>query len=177
MSLSTNYYQEFMPFVWQNGGRILDENGYPAVTEPEFVEALEFYAKLFNDGITPVDRGGTDLFQEFASGTTPKYFSGPWMINLPFEQVPEITGKWTVALCPAKKTRTTIVGGSNFVLFRDSKNKEAAWRIIEFMSDHRTQLEWFKVSGSLPAVKKPWEDEELIGNPMKAVLREQLDDT
>lgn len=146
-------------------------------TGPEFVEALEFYAKLFHDGITPVDSGGTDLFQEFARGTTPMYFSGPWMINLTYEQVPEITGKWTVALCPAKKTRTTFVGGCNFVIFRDSKNKEAAWRFIEFMNDHRTQLEWFKVSGSLPAVKKSWEDEELIGNPMMAVLREQLDDT
>lgn len=177
MALSTNNYQEFMPFVWQNGGRILDENGYPAVTEPEFVEALEFYAKLFHDGIAPVDSGGTDLFQEFARGTTPMYFSGPWMINLTYEQVPEITGKWTVALCPAKKTRTTFVGGCNFVIFRDSKNKEAAWRFIEFMSDHQTQLDWFKVSGSLPAVKKSWEDEELIGNLMMAVLREQLDDT
>jgi multiple sugar transport system substrate-binding protein len=43
------------------------------------------------------------------------YFSGPWMINLTREQVPEIDGKWSVALCPKKKTRTSFVGGCNLV--------------------------------------------------------------
>ena len=176
MALSPNNYQEFMPFVWQNGGRILDEKGRPAVTEPAFVEALDFYAKLFHDNIAPIDSGGTDLFQEFARGTMPMYFSGPWMINLTREQVPEIDGKWSVALCPKKKTRTSFVGGCNLVIFRDSRNKDAAWRFVEFMSDYRTQLEWFRVSGCLPAVRKSWDAKDLAGNPMMAVFREQLDD-
>ncbi len=83
----------------------------------------------------------------------PMYFSGPWMINLTREQTPEIDGKWSVALCPKKKTRTSFVGGCNLVVFKDSRNKDAAWRFVEFMSDPRTQLEWFRVSGCLPAVK------------------------
>ncbi|MGI6132490.1 MAG: sugar ABC transporter substrate-binding protein [Bacillota bacterium] len=176
MALSTNNYQEFMPFVWQNGGRILDEKGRPAVTEPEFIEALDFYAKLFHDKLAPIDSGGTDLFQEFAKGTMPMYFSGPWMINLTNEQVPEIAGKWSVAVCPKKKTRTSFVGGCNLVVFRDSRNKDAAWRFIEFMSDAGNQLEWFGVSGCLPAAKVSWDAAELAGNPMMAVFREQLDD-
>lgn len=176
MALSTNNYQEFMPFVWQNGGRILDEKGRPAVTEPEFVEALDFYAKLFHDKLAPIDSGGTDLFQEFAKGTMPMYFSGPWMINLTNEQVPEIAGKWSVAVCPKKKTRTSFVGGCNLVVFRESRNKDAAWRFVEFMSEAGVQLEWFGVSGCLPAVRKAWDAKELSGNPMMAVFREQLDD-
>lgn len=176
MALSTNNYQEFMPFVWQNGGRILNENGRPAVTEPEFVEAIDFYSKLFHDNIAPIDSGGTDLFQEFAKGTMPMYFSGAWMINLTREQTPEIEGKWSVALCPKKETRTSFVGGCNFVIFRDSKKKDAAWRFIEFMSDYNNQVEWFKISGCLPAVKKAWDAEELAGNPLMVVFRQQLDD-
>ena len=176
MALSTNNYQEFMPFVWQNGGKILDEIGRPAVTEPQFVEALDFYAKLFHDKLAPIDSGGTDLFQEFAKGTMPMYFSGPWMINMTNEQVPEIAGKWSVAVCPAKKTRTSFVGGCNLVVFRDSKNKDAAWRFVEFMSDAGNQLAWFGVSGCLPAAKAAWDAPELAGNPMMAVFREQLDD-
>lgn len=176
MALSTNNYQEFMPFVWQNGGRILDEKGRPAVTEPEFVEALEFYAKLFHDDVAPIDSGGTDLIQEFARGTMPMYFSGAWMITMTHDQAPEIDGKWSVALCPARESRTSFVGGCNFVIFRDSKRKDAAWRFIEFMSDHETQLEWARISGCLPAVKRAWDAEDLAGDAMMAVFRDQLDD-
>jgi multiple sugar transport system substrate-binding protein len=90
--------------------------------------------------------------------------------------VPEIDGKWSVALCPLKRSRTSFVGGCNFVIFRGSKNKEAAWRFVEFMSDPNTQLEWFRISGCLPSVKQSWDADDLAGNAMMAVFRGQLDD-
>lgn len=176
LALSTNNYQEFMPFVWQNGGRVLDEKGRAAVTEPAFVEALRFYAELFLAKLAPLDPQGTDLFQEFAAGRMPMYFSGPWMITLTHEQVPEIDGKWAIAVMPKKKTRTSFVGGCNLVIFRDSKNKDAAWKFVEFMSDARNQLEWFKISGCLPANKIAWQDRKLQDDPFMKVFEEQLSD-
>lgn len=176
MALSTNNYQEFLPFVWQNGGRILDEKGRPAVTEPEFVEALKFYADLFHKKLAPLDAQGADLFQEFAAGRMPMYFSGPWMINLTHEQVPQIDGKWSIALMPKKKTRTSFIGGSNLVIFQDSKKKDAAWKFVEFMSQAKNQLEWFKISGSLPANRMAWKDPYFESQPMMKVLAEQLED-
>ncbi|AZR73763.1 hypothetical protein BBF96_10425 [Anoxybacter fermentans] len=176
LALSTNNYQEFMPFVWQNGGRILDENGEVAVTEPAFVEALEFYVKLFKEGLAPIDAQGTNLFQEFAAGRMPMYFSGPWMVNLTHEQVPEIDGKWSVALMPEKKSRTSFIGGCNLVIFKDSKHKEAAWKFIEFMTEAQNQVEWFKISGCLPANKWAWEDTYFNNLEMMQVFGEQLKD-
>lgn len=176
LALSTNNYQEFMPFVWQNGGRIFDEQGKIAVTEPVFLEALEFYVQLFTAGIAPLDAGGTDLFQEFAAGRMPMYFSGPWMINLTQEQVPEIDGKWSVALMPAKKNRTSFIGGCNLVIFNTSKHQAAAWKFVEFMGQAENQLHWYKISGSLPANRHSWHDPYLRDLKMMQVFGQQLED-
>ena len=176
MALSTNNYQEFLPFVWQNGGRVLDEKGRPAVTEPEFVEALRFYVSLFHKKLAPLDAQGADLFQEFAAGRMPMYFSGPWMINLTHEQVPQIDGKWSIAVMPKKKTRTSFIGGSNLVIFQDSRKKDAAWKFVEFMSQAKNQLEWFKISGSLPANRVAWQDSYFDAQQMMKVLAQQLED-
>lgn len=176
LALSTNNYQEFMPFVWQNGGRIFDEDGNIAVTEPAFVETLEFYVQLFKDNVAPLDAQGTNLFQEFAAGRMPMYFSGPWMINLTHEQVPEIDGKWSVALMPEKKSRTSFIGGCNLVIFNSSKHKESAWKFVEFMGEAQNQLTWYKISGSLPTNRNTWNDSYFSDREMIKVFGQQLED-
>lgn len=175
ISLMTNEVQQFLPFVWQNGGKILDENGKIMVDSPEFIEAIEYYSRFFKEDISPKGGGG-NIIQEFASGYTPIYFSGPWMISLTKQQTPQIDGKWDVALMPKKQKRTSFVGGSNWVMFNTSDIKKDAWKFIEFMSSHEVQLEWYKILKSLPAVKSVWQEPELANNPMVSVFGEQLKD-
>lgn len=165
---------EFIPFVWQAGGRIFDERGEVRVTDPEFVEAIEYYARFFWEELAPI--GGGNLFQDFASGAVPIFFSGPWMVSMIDQQTPEVKGKWSVALMPKKKTRSSFVGGCNWVIFNTSKNKDLAWRFIEFMTKPENQLEWYKIVASLPAVKSVWEYPELANNPIMKVFGEQLRD-
>jgi multiple sugar transport system substrate-binding protein len=175
ISLMTNEVQQFFPFVWQNGGRILDDEGNIVVDSPEFIEAIEYYARFFKEDISPKGGGG-NIIQEFASGYTPIYFSGPWMVSLTKQQTPQIDGKWDVALMPKKKSRTSFIGGSNWVLFNTSKNKDDAWKFIEFMSSHDTQLEWYNILASLPAVKSVWDEPALAEKPMISLFGEQLED-
>ncbi|MDI3517303.1 MAG: multiple sugar transport system substrate-binding protein [Thermotogota bacterium] len=165
---------EFMPFAWQAGGKIFDEKGKVRVTDPEFVEAIEYYARFFWEELAPI--GGGNLFQDFASGAVPIFFSGPWMVSMIDQQTPEIKGKWSVALMPKKQTRTSFVGGCNWVIFNTSKNKDLAWKFIEFMTKPENQLEWYKTVSSLPAVKSVWEYPELSNNPVMKVFGEQLKD-
>lgn len=165
---------EFMPFAWQAGGKIFDEKGKVRVTDPEFVEAIEYYARFFWEELAPI--GGGNLFQDFASGAVPIFFSGPWMVSMIDQQTPEIKGKWSVALMPKKQTRTSFVGGCNWVIFNTSKNKDLAWKFIEFMTKPENQLEWYKTVSSLPVVKSVWEYPELSNNPVMKVFGEQLKD-
>lgn len=168
-------YQILLPFVWQNGGDILDNKGRVIVDQPEFVEAFEYYTRFFTEKLAPIGGGG-NLFQDFASGDTPMFFSGPWMVSMIREQIPQIEGKWNVALMPQKKTRTSFMGGSNLVIFKDSKNKEGAWKFIEFLSRPDIQVKWYQLVNSLPASIEAWNDPILQADPMIALFGEQLFD-
>jgi multiple sugar transport system substrate-binding protein len=168
-------YQVLLPFVWQNSGDILDSKGNVIVDKPEFVEAFEYYTRFFTEELTPI-AGGGNLFQDFASGDTPIFFSGPWMVSMIRAQIPQIDGKWDVALMPEKKSRTSFMGGSDLVIFRDSKNKEAAWKFIEFLSRPDIQVKWYQIVNALPSTSNAWEDPVLQADPMIATFGEQLND-
>ena len=59
ISLGTKNWQEYFPFLWSNGGDVVDASGKPALNSPQAVEALTFYDSFFKEGLTPksVPRG------------------------------------------------------------------------------------------------------------------------
>lgn len=175
LALSPNNDQEILPFIWQNNARVIDKSGKSAVSSPAFAEALSYYTRFFREDLAPKSPQGS-LFQNFASGRTPMFFSGPWMIRAVPESVPQINGKWSVALMPLKKTRTSFIGGSDLVIFKNSKRKESAWKFLEFMGSRDGQIEWYKITNSLPANKKAW-NTPLLKNPIISVFQKQLEDT
>ncbi|HET6293144.1 MAG TPA: extracellular solute-binding protein, partial [Kribbella sp.] len=77
---------------------------------------------------------------------------------------------------PKNKTSTSFVGGSNFVVFKNSKNKDSAWQLVKFLSDAKTQAEWFKLSTDLPAVKSAWEDPSIASDQLLPIFGKQLED-
>ncbi|MBI2915484.1 MAG: extracellular solute-binding protein [Elusimicrobia bacterium] len=172
ITLPVRSWGVFLPFVWQNGGDIFK------TTAPEFREALLYYMSFFRENLTPSGRAAdVDLFQAFKTGFYPMFISGPWMVELIQREIPEIQGKWSVSVLPAKKKFTSFVGGCNLVLFKDSKEKETGWKFIEFMSRPDIQIEWHKIMKSLPAVRAAWEDPLLQKHPMLKVFGEQMKDT
>ncbi len=48
--------------------------------------------------------------------------------------------------------------------FKDSKNKQSAWKFIQWASKPEVQAEWYKKSSDLPASQKAWDDDALSGN-------------
>ncbi len=166
------FANEFMPFAWQNDASILDEEGNITVTAPEFIEAIEYYSQLFWDDIAL--KAGGELIHDFGTGAVPIFFSGPWMVRMIQNQLPQIEGKWGIALMPASESHTSFVGGSNWVIFSASRNKEMAWKFVEFMSRPDIQLEWYRIVSSLPAVVDAWDFPELADDPVISVFGEQL---
>ena len=51
----TGTWQTFMPFFWQAGGEIMDEDGNFTLDSPACVDALTFYDSFFEDGPRPAD--------------------------------------------------------------------------------------------------------------------------
>jgi len=179
ISLGTKNYQEYAPFLWSNGGQIMNDAGEFALDSPEAVEALEFYDSFFEEGLSPTEvPEGFDITPAFVTGTHPMFFSGPWHIGLITSAGgADIEGKWAVATLPTKTSATSFVGGANLVVYQDSQNKDAAWAFVEFMSRPESQVAWYEEATVLPAVQAAWDDPTLSGDESVAVFGEQLNDT
>jgi multiple sugar transport system substrate-binding protein len=177
ISLSPNNWQEFLPFVWQNGGEVATEEGF-SFDSPEAVEALEFYQSFFKEGLTsPSVPEGFDVTQGFVAGTHPMFFSGPWHMSLIEEQGgAELEGNWGVAMMPEKESKTSFVGGSDLVVFEDSDNKDLAWAFVRYLLDPEVQQKWYTEVSALPSVESAWEQGELSSDENLALFGEQLRD-
>jgi multiple sugar transport system substrate-binding protein len=179
ISLGTKNWQEYFPFLWQNGGDVVDASGNPALNSPQAVEALTFYDSFFKDDLTPKSvPEGFDITPAFVKGDNPMFFSGPWHLGLiDTAGGAAFKDKWAIAPMPKKATATSFLGGSNMVVFKNTKNKDAAWAFVKFCSDPKTQALWYTTATDLPAVQSAWDDPAVKGDPRVAMFGEQLKDT
>jgi multiple sugar transport system substrate-binding protein len=60
------------------------------------------------------------------------------------------------------------------VLFRGSKHKAAAWKLIEFLSLPETQQRFYELSGDLPALSVVWDQPAFQDDPRLAAFGKQL---
>jgi multiple sugar transport system substrate-binding protein len=170
-------WQQYLPLVWSNGGEVLTEDGEFALDSPEAVEALEFYASFFDEGLTSPQPEGFDITQGFIQGTYPMFFSGPWHMGLINDQGgAEMEGKWAIAPMPAKESATSFVGGSNLVVFAGSDNRDAAWKFVDYLTRPEVQSEWYAEVAALPSVQAAWEEGELASDEQLATFGQQLED-
>ena len=179
ISLGTKNWQEYVPFLWSNGGQIMDDQGAFQLNSPQAVEALTFYDSFFEAGLTPTSvPEGFDITPAFVSGTHPMFFSGPWHVGLITEAGgADIEAKWALAPLPTKESATSFVGGSNLVVYEGSENKDLAWAFVQFLTDPATQVDWYGAATVLPAVQSAWDDPALQDDPNVATFGEQLQDT
>jgi multiple sugar transport system substrate-binding protein len=179
ISLGTKNWQEYFPFLWQNGGDVVDASGNPTLNSPQAVEALTFYDSFFKAGLTPKSvPEGFDITPAFVKGDNPMFFSGPWHLGLiDTAGGADFKGKWAIAPMPKKVTATSFLGGSNVVVFKNSKNKDAAWAFVKFLSDPKTQALWYTTATDLPAVQSGWDDPAVKSDPNVALFGAQLKDT
>jgi multiple sugar transport system substrate-binding protein len=179
IALGTKNWQEYLPFLWSNGGDVMDESGQFTLNSPEAVEALTYYDSFFEEGLSPNQAPeGFDITPAFVSGTHPMMFSGPWHLGLIEEAGgAELEGKWAIAPMPQKESATSFVGGSNLAVFNESDNKDAAWAFINFLAQPETQVMWYEEATVLPAVQAGWDDPALADDENLAVFGQQLEDT
>jgi multiple sugar transport system substrate-binding protein len=57
---------------------------------------------------------------------------------------------------------------------RGSRQKEAAWRFVKFLSEPARQARFYLATGDLPARKSAWEAPALAGDAHLAAFRVQL---
>jgi len=105
------------------------------------------------------------------------FISGPWeMSGLNELGKAGFKDKYGVMMMPKQKTATSFVGGSDLAVFKNSKNRDSAWKFVQWLSDPKTQVKFFALSTDLPSVKSAWTDPALTADPKLAVFGKQLED-
>ncbi len=181
ISLGTMNWQEYLPFVWSNGGDVMTDSAF-SLDSPEAVEALEFYDSFFEEGLSPNQvPEGFDITPAFVQGSHPMFFSGPWHLGLIAEAGGEgFENKWAIAPMPAGPdgdTGVSFVGGGNLVVYTDNENPDLAWDFVQWMTQPETQLAWYEEATVLPSDQSAWDDPLLADDPNVQVFGDQLENT
>ena len=172
----TGSWQSVMPFAWSNGATISDGKGY-TFDSPQMTEALAYYQSFFTGKLAPTELAEGALEPGFVKGEIGAFVSGPWHVGILKEQGGAgFDEKFAVAPMPRAKTATSFIGGSNIAVFKDAKNRDGAWKFIQWLSKPEVQVKWYQASTDLPAVQSSWQDPSLSGDANLAVFGEQLKD-
>jgi len=171
-------WQSVLPFAWSNGAEVAtaDQKKYTFDT-PGTVEAAKYYQSFFTDKIAAKQLPLNSRAPSFVDGSVPMFISGPWeMGGLNDLGKAGFKEKYGVMQMPKQKTATSFVGGSDLAVFKDSKNKDSAWKFVQWLSDPKVQVKWYELSTDLPSVKSAWTDPALTADPKLAVFGKQLED-
>jgi multiple sugar transport system substrate-binding protein len=146
-----------------------------------FRRAFTFYVDLFRSGLAPLASQAevANLYQDFARGTFALYLSGPWNIGeFATRLPPALNGRWSTAPMPAPDGRpypgVSLAGGASLALYRGSARKQAAWKLIEYLSEPAQQRELYRLTGDLPARKASWRGGGPGADPRAGAFWEQL---
>ncbi|HXF16878.1 MAG TPA: extracellular solute-binding protein, partial [Burkholderiales bacterium] len=146
---------------------------------PGFHRALDFYAGMFRNGWAPAMNNSaiSNVWTEFGRGYFSFYMSGPWNIEEFKRRLPaEHRGDWLTAPLPGPDgPGASTAGGSSLVIFRSTRRTQAAWRMIEYLSEPATQVRFHALTGNLPPRRTPWQDEHLANDIYAKAFRDQLE--
>ncbi len=176
--LPTNEWATFIIFGLQNESELLKENNsYGNFESAQFEEAFNYLVKFYKEDLAP--KGFlqfTNIYQSFADGDIAMYISGPWNVG-EFKKwmTGDLRDDWMTAPLPGPDSAgVSLAGGSSLVIAKTSVNKKAAWKFIEFLSQPKTQIKFYKLIYNLPAVKSAWEDSILTNDKYMCAFYDQF---
>jgi multiple sugar transport system substrate-binding protein len=179
--LPTNEWAQPYVFGMQAGSSLLDSAGRHGVfSDSAFRQGFDFYLGLFRSALAPAlgNVEVANVYQEFARGRFAMWITGPWNLGEFRRRIPaDLQDDWGTAPLPAQRgdsAGVSIAGGSSLALFRGSRQKEAAWRLVEFLSSTAQQDRFYRLTGDLPARTEAWRTTGLAADPQARAFWLQL---
>jgi len=168
-------HEMLMPFVFQNGGQFHDEAGNLGLTEPAFIEATEFYLKLYKDGVAtiPTDVGAGWNGDVMGRQQAAMAISGAWAIPYFKENYPEM--KYKVAVLPKGKQAATLAFSTAFVIAKEAPYPDDAWKLLSYMAGKEGMAEWTQSGIALPTRKSVAEQNKFYEHPIYGTFMESVE--
>ena len=140
-----------MAFVYQNGGRFQKPSGELGITEPAFLQALEFYYRLYRQRIAalPTDVGAAWNGDAFGRSRCAMIFAGAWVIPFLQDNYPRL--EYAVAPLPAGKQPGTVAFTNAYVMPKYCRQPEKAWTLMKYLTGKEGMAQWTSLGLALPA--------------------------
>lgn len=178
--LPTNEYEPLMALALQPTDTLLRDGGrYGNFESAGFKQVLTFYVDTFRlrqaPAITNVEAGNP--WTEFGRGAYASYLSGPWNIGEFRSRLPAAQrNDWSTMPLPGPTgPGSSVAGGSSLVIFRSSTHKQAAWTLIEYLSQPPVQQRFYDLLGDMPPRRSSWDGGSLRDDPKAHAFREQME--
>ena len=149
------------PFIWANGGEIVDRTMRPTqltLNTPAAQEAIQWYINLQTQHKVAPDAvadKSEDAPTRFVNGRLGMYMDSRRVVPV-FRATIGDKFDWDVAPIPGGptgKTKATILHSDGYCIAASSQNKDAAWKLIEFLASPAGQTRLTEIGRLVPSLK------------------------
>lgn len=164
-----------LPWIWANGGNILDAAGTAAtLDDPAVATTLDFYQQLWESGVVPPsakDDNGATWVTSFQSDKIGMVSLGSFGIGLFGTDGPD----FGVAPIPGKDGgQAAFLGGDVVGIPVGAKNAATAWDFIEWSMSEKAQTDIVAAAGSLVVRSDLIDNENTAKDPRRATANELI---
>ncbi|BAU14207.1 ABC transporter substrate-binding protein [Leptolyngbya sp. NIES-3755] len=150
------------------GGQLVDQNNFAAFASPQGLEGLQLVVDQYRRDRTAAqasDVGANSNSEAFGQGRVAMTLDGAWAIPYLKETFPKLN--FQVAEVPKINDRQgTMLYTVAYVMNRQSKQKEAAWKLIQFLTDEAGMKTWAKQGVALPSRRSVLAEMNYDRNPI-----------
>jgi multiple sugar transport system substrate-binding protein len=177
--LPLNEYEPLIVLGLQQPDEMLRDGGrYGNFRSSGFRRALAFYLEAIKSKLAPAAANTeiSNVWDEFDRGLFSFYVTGPWQIGEFGRRLPARRQHiWMTAPMPGPTgPGASFAGGSSLVIFGHSPRKDAAWKLVVYLSRPDIQARFNELTGDLPARKSAWQSGSLGRNVYAKAFAEQL---
>lgn len=162
---------DLLEYIHSNNGAVLDQSNKVVLNSENNIEALNILKKMLDiapEGITTyIENDSLVAFQEGRAA-----FMRNWPYAWAVVNSDESKVKDKVGIAPIPKgpkgdaTGKATLGGWNLAINKNSKNKDAAWKFVEFVISEEGQKIQAIDGGHLPVLQSLYKDPDVIkANP------------
>ncbi len=144
------------PFVWQNGGDIVDDHANPTrltLDTPEAFAAAHWFVDLqVEHGVVPdrVAEQSETSEQRFLNGRLAMFFNSRRGVPT-YRQIEDFD--WDVAPLPGNVQRAGILHSDAYCMAAATEDKNAAWRFIEYANSEEGQRIVARSGRTVPSLR------------------------
>ncbi len=135
---------------------------------PQCVETFQFLHQIFQNNDWDVITSN----EAFGNGKVAFKVSGAWDVVHYQNNFPNL--KFGVTLIPKNKRYASNIGGENLVAYKTTKNPEAVFQVMKYLTNDENSLKFATITGNFPIRVKSAQDPKYTNDPYLSVFMEQM---